>query len=310
MKKSSSDIIVGSILLLCTLLYSLTATGFSDMFIAICFGPFGVLLLLSGIFNRLEYYNKTLFMRIIVASSIGIGLLIFFKLYQFSNTRDIWVSLFFTVLAGIYLLGMIWTGYGYSKRMDEYRRIEESFKKTIKSDNEVMAWNRKGLQLMKIKEYRKAIDSFDKALELEPSNVMILNIKGISLTEIRKFSRASKVFDKALKLDPENTKVLNNKGNNLTKAFKHQEAIDCYNKALKINPDNSRVLYNKGIAMGMLEKYQNSVECFNRALKLDPENSELWHTKGNALLKLGEDQEAQECYDKALDLDPNFKPVK
>jgi tetratricopeptide (TPR) repeat protein len=227
MKKSSSDIIWGSILVLCSLLYSLTATDFSNIVMAICFAPLGALVLFRGIFNRLEYYNKTLFMRIMIVSSIGIGLLIFFKSYQLLCTRDILLFVWSTVFTGIYLLLMIWAGYDYSKGMDEYQRIEESFKETMKSGNAVMAWNRKGLQLMELIEYRKAIESFNRALELEPSNAMILNSKGISLTEIRKFSQASEAFDKALKLDPENTKVLNNKGNSLTTAFKFQDALAC-----------------------------------------------------------------------------------
>jgi len=284
--------------------------SFNDIFLNIFIGAFGFLLLLYGIFDRFEYYNKTHYRIIAVVGLIAILLLIYSRAYISIFEGNTLLNILFIVLGGVLVFLVIGTGES-TRWMDKHQKITESFNETMESGQDaVMAWNQKGLKLMESKEYKKAVESFDRALELEPDNVMVLNNKGISLTEIRKFNQASEVFDKALELDPENTKILNNKGNSLTKAVKYPEAIDCYEKALKVNPKNPRLWYNKGITLGWLEKYEDAMECFNRALELDPENAEIWHSKGNALLKLGKDPEARECYSKATEMDPDFKPAK
>lgn len=64
-----------------------------------------------------------------------------------------------------------------------------------------------------------------------------MNNKGCILTKLGKYQEAIESYDKALEINPNDFDAWNNKGHALKDSGRYQEAITSYDKALKINPD-------------------------------------------------------------------------
>jgi tetratricopeptide (TPR) repeat protein len=192
-----------------------------------------------------------------------------------------------------------------SKR-ENYTKAIENFDKALDIDpNNALALNKKGLALYNLSKYQEAITWFDKVLEIDPGHVNALYNKGLALGSLSKFQAAITWFDKVLEIDPNYFDALYSKGAALGGLGKYDEAITWYDKALAIDPSNFDVLLSKGIALGSLGKYDETIIWIDKALVIDPSDVDALNIKGYALYTLGQYQEAITWFDKALAIDPN-----
>ncbi len=60
----------------------------------------------------------------------------------------------------------------------------------------------KGYKLFIQGDHQKALECFNKILEMDPDHVKAWNNKGMVLSELKNYDEALKCFDMALKLDP------------------------------------------------------------------------------------------------------------
>jgi tetratricopeptide (TPR) repeat protein len=63
--------------------------------------------------------------------------------------------------------------------------------------------------------------------------------KGSSLRNLGKYSKAIECYNKAIEIDPNYSIAFNNKGKSLESLGKYSESIECFNRAIEINPNNS-----------------------------------------------------------------------
>lgn len=67
------------------------------------------------------------------------------------------------------------------------------------------------------------------------------NNRGAILKNLGKNQEALESFGKAVILNPKDSFFLQNKGYTLMKLIRNKEALECFNKALELNPDNEEV---------------------------------------------------------------------
>lgn len=94
--------------------------------------------------------------------------------------------------------------------------------------------------------------------------------QGNRLYEQGRYQEAVESYDKALAIDPKYAAAWNNRGLALDNLGKHQEAVESYDKALALDPKLAPAWYNRGNALDNLGKYQEAAEALRRALRLDP----------------------------------------
>ena len=70
--------------------------------------------------------------------------------------------------------------------------------------------------------------------------------KAYRYTILATMMRAIECYDKALEINPQNADAYYKKGLSLSTIEKYAEAIECYDKALEINPQNADAYYKKG----------------------------------------------------------------
>lgn len=82
----------------------------------------------------------------------------------------------------------------------------------------------------------KALEPYNRALELNPHDTTALNNKGVELAVQRKFNKAKEYFDEVLKIDPEDAVALNNKSIVMDRFQRNRKARKIRTKAFKIDP--------------------------------------------------------------------------
>lgn len=77
------------------------------------------------------------------------------------------------------------------------------------------------------KKYERAIEYYDKIIEIDIRNTNAWHNKGIALYNLERYDEASRCYDEALEIDPEDADAWHNKGNALDELGRYDEAIRC-----------------------------------------------------------------------------------
>ncbi len=93
---------------------------------------------------------------------------------------------------------------------------------------------------MEQKEYVKAIEHLNRALDIDSTHACLFQKMAVCLVRQQKGTseKATEYFDKALKLDPHNVNILRDAGMNLVMGDKIKEGLQYLDKALYVDPDS------------------------------------------------------------------------
>ena len=185
-----------------------------------------------------------------------------------------------------------------SKKFDE---AQKKFKKPVGDPENLL---KLGNFEYEIKNYGKAIEYYDKVLEINPKDDVAWNNKAISLNALGRNEEAVLSYEISLEINPNSGVTWYNKGSVLSKHGRVQEAIHCFDKALDIDSLNDSAWNNKGLALNELGENKVAMVCYDAALEINPNDDMVWNNKGTELYALGRISEARQCFDKALEINP------
>jgi len=77
----------------------------------------------------------------------------------------------------------------------------------------------KGNAFFNLKKYHEAIESYEKALELNPDDNLALNNKGMAHTEIKDYEKAIECFDQSILTNPSYIVAYHKKGRKIIKIY-------------------------------------------------------------------------------------------
>jgi tetratricopeptide (TPR) repeat protein len=100
-----------------------------------------------------------------------------------------------------------------------------------------------------------ALDNFDKALRLQPSNAELINNRASALTEAKRYEEALAGYDSALAIRSNYADAHNNRGCVLMEMQRYEEALKSYSKALILDSDNAEFINNLGRVLTRLRRY-------------------------------------------------------
>ncbi len=109
--------------------------------------------------------------------------------------------------------------------------------KADQTDFSSVPWNR----IILPKNYKFALEYYEKALSFDPDNYVILGLIGYDLgfhLNHEQHEDAIKLYDKSLGINPENKYILFYKAKWHKEHNEKEEEINCYIRILKIDPDN------------------------------------------------------------------------
>jgi tetratricopeptide (TPR) repeat protein len=161
-----------------------------------------------------------------------------------------------------------------------------------------------GNLLGSVERHNDALDSYQKALELDQSNASTFVGQGVALANLEREEEALESLQKALDLDPESVDAWRNRGAVLINLERYDESLESLQKALDLDPKSVGAWVNRGGSLHNLERYEEALESYQKALDLDPKSVEAWVNRGHTLRNLERYEEALESYKIVIDLDP------
>lgn len=87
-----------------------------------------------------------------------------------------------------------------------------------------------------------------------------------------KIEKAIEYFNKAIELEPLNYLAWSNKGLGLKILNRYDDALMCYERALTFQPDHLNSWFNKAVLLGCMNRYSDAAECYRKVLELEPEH--------------------------------------
>jgi tetratricopeptide (TPR) repeat protein len=145
----------------------------------------------------------------------------------------------------------------------------------------------RGVTLYNIREYDRAIQDYDQALELNPQFAQAVFSRGNALGEKGQFDRAIQDYGQAIKLNPNYAIAFNNLGYVWDEMHDFDRAIEDYDRAIDLNPQYAQAFNNRGMAYANKVDWDRAIRDYDRAIELDPGYTAAFYNRGVAKLKSG-----------------------
>jgi type IV pilus biogenesis/stability protein PilW len=173
----------------------------------------------------------------------------------------------------------------------EYAKAIEATQQALELDPSLTAaYNHLALIYMETKRYEKAENAFRKALDLQPDYPEVLNNLGVLFNRQEHFTQAIEFFEKALTFEkyatPEN--AMTNLGYAYYKTGNHQKAKFYHQKAMDLVPQFCLAAKNMGDVYAKEKNFGKASDYFNRALTNCPLYQESQYKLGLVLMKMGQ----------------------
>jgi len=189
----------------------------------------------------------------------------------------------------------------------EYKEAIASFDRALEiNPNYDRAWNSRGVVLDDLGRYEEAIASYDRAIEINPVYDYPWNNRGVALRNLGRYEEAIASYDRAIEINPDYYQAWLNRGNALWNLGRNEEAIPSHDRALEINPDYDRAWFARGFALGELGRHEEAIASYDRALEINPDYDAVWDNRGSVLRNLGRYEQAIASHDRALEINPDY----
>jgi len=150
----------------------------------------------------------------------------------------------------------------------------------------------------KIVKYQTAIDSFNKAGELDASQVAVWNALGEAYSGLgdaqtgddrsKAYDQAIASYNKGLAIKPGDAGVYNQMGNLYGKEKKIPEATDALTKAAQLDPTMApKAYFNMGANLVNTGQPEKATDFFKKATNADANYAEAWYQYGSLLMMQG-----------------------
>ncbi|WP_052409638.1 O-linked N-acetylglucosamine transferase family protein [Paraburkholderia oxyphila] len=189
---------------------------------------------------------------------------------------------------------------------EEKQKAIESYRKAIELNPKLIRAREKlGVLLLIDEDNRAAIDVFEELREQDPENLAAWQNLGLLWARVGEFEKAVSCGKRAVELDPTNPAVYSNLANVLIKQEKYEEALENCHRALEIDRDNYAALISSGNALAAMKRFDEAIDACKRAIALKPHMSEPYGNLTNFLGRVRRTDESVTWLRQMLSLMPD-----
>jgi tetratricopeptide (TPR) repeat protein len=128
-----------------------------------------------------------------------------------------------------------------------------------------------GLRHMRENHPEAAIEHFDRALALEPSNARVHDARSSALFALGEMTKALAASEIAVELLEEDPGLHVNRGLIYIEFGRRKEALEDYARALELSPNYAPAFYNRGVLHFNLAENEKALQDFSSAINAQPE---------------------------------------
>jgi tetratricopeptide (TPR) repeat protein len=176
----------------------------------------------------------------------------------------------------------------------------------LKGGSLAAAYNNRGNFLIERKEFQRAVEDFNRALKLLPTEGTIYAGRGTAYYHLRQYDLAISDFDTSLRLKPNLFVALSNRGSAYSEKRDLDRALADYSAALRLNPKSGVTLIGRGSVLITKGEYDRAIADAKEALRLNARDGHAYAMRGDARRGKGEIEGAIEDYTEAVRLDPTL----
>ena len=204
-------------------------------------------------------------------------------------------------------------------------KIKENIKKSF---------SKKGIDALRNKEYKKAIELYELELMVEPENPDLNYEYGLTLYYLGRIEESLASYKKTVELDPSYAKAFHNMGIILwenksinlnsneieelelkltseenIEIRQTQKAIKMMDKAIKADPSYELAYLRKGCFLNLLGDQSKAFDAFNELSKINYDNAGAWYGMAMVCYNSANFSSAVQCFRIGMSIDPNFNDI-
>jgi tetratricopeptide (TPR) repeat protein len=177
------------------------------------------------------------------------------------------------------------------------------------TQKDVVNYFNQGLTSYRNKKFDEAMDSFQKAIELNPKYAPAYSGLGDVARAQGKYDEAMKYYQKAIELNPKDFMLFMKLGSISGSQKKPDEAARWYQRAIDLEPKFVPAYRSLGDVFYEQKRYDEAMRSYQKAMELDPKDPQALVRIGNVLLAQRRQDEAVKYYQRAIDLNPRGVPT-
>ena len=195
------------------------------------------------------------------------------------------------------------------ENQEKYNEAIESLQKAIEVEKK-----NKDLYMMLVdlfwrkEEYEKAVEIIEKGLEQNARDIDLLFSLGVTLDRADEKEKGLQQMRRVLEIDPNHAKALNYIGYTYAEQGRRlDEAMELIKRALESEPESGIIIDSLGWVYYQKGEYDEALRSLEKAVSLEPDEPEIIEHLGDVYFKKTQYEKSLEMYQKALSLNHNDK---
>ncbi len=156
------------------------------------------------------------------------------------------------------------------------------------------------------KDYDRAIEEYNRALQLDSKNTDALFYRAWARGEKRDYDGAIQGYTDYIQLNPNSAAAFNNRGNIYRNRKEYDRALEDYDRAIQLNAKYALAFYNRGILYRERKDYDRAIADLDQAIRLNPRYDSAFNMRGNVYRDKKEYDRAIQDYSEAIRITPTF----
>ncbi|MGI0056339.1 MAG: tetratricopeptide repeat protein [Nitrosarchaeum sp.] len=194
-----------------------------------------------------------------------------------------------------------------AKKFEEALKFIDEANKVKEEENSPDFWYRRGIRLCEFGEYEKALDCFDKDLDLHQKSYETFFTKAKTLFQLKKYAESVECFNKAAEEYHRQYLQYSKKAEHMKKAHKYEKSLIYADLVSDEKPLDENFWHYKGVALLKLQKYEMAHSCFTKALEIKNDDHRVLYDLAKCELLTGNEQKSLDILEKTCQLEPANK---
>jgi tetratricopeptide (TPR) repeat protein len=171
----------------------------------------------------------------------------------------------------------------------------------LKADDLVAA----GGAALQNQNYQAAVESYKRAIELEPKNKAAFRGLGAAYVSLQRKDDAVSTFKKLLEINPYDEYAYTGIGYAQIIDHDYDKAADAFRKQVEINPLDSTAQYSLANALVQLRRFPEALPEMEKTASLMPRAPEIQAALGQIYLEVKQNDKAMAAFEKAVEFGAN-----